>query len=101
MSEYKLLIDGKLASGAMGLQKEVAGSERSPFYIDELIRGRRTKRGFTNKAVPIDLVRDILSISKFAPSSSNTQPWQCYDLTGKARERVGTSAVMAVYGKPM
>jgi hypothetical protein len=66
----------------MGLQKEVAGRERSPCYIDELIRGRRTKRGFTNKAVPIDLVRDILSISKFAPSSSNTQPWQCYVLTG-------------------
>jgi hypothetical protein len=40
----------------MERQKEVAGSERSPFYIDELIRGRRTKRGFTNKAVPIDLV---------------------------------------------
>jgi hypothetical protein len=71
----------------MERQKEVAGSERSPFYIDELIRGRRTKRGFTNKAVPIDLVRDILSISKFAPSSSNTQPWQCYVLSGKARER--------------
>jgi nitrobenzene nitroreductase len=67
----------------IGLQKEVAGSERSPFYIDELIRGRRTKRGFTNKAVPIDLVRDILSISKFAPSSSTTQPWQCYVLTAK------------------
>jgi hypothetical protein len=61
----------------MGLQKEVAGSEQSPFYIDELIRGRRTKRGFMNKALPIDLVRDILSISKFVPSSSTTQPWQC------------------------
>jgi nitroreductase len=84
----------------LGLQKEVAGSERSPFYIDELIRGRRTKRGFTNKAVPIDLVRDILSISKFAPSSSNTQPWQCYVLTGKARERVVAAAVKAFNDNP-
>jgi nitroreductase len=81
-------------------QKEVAGSERSPFYIDELIRGRRTKRGFTNKAVPVDLVRDILSISKFAPSSSNTQPWQCYVLSGKARERVVAAAVKAFNDNP-
>jgi nitroreductase len=81
-------------------QKEVAGSERSPSYIDELIRGRRTKRGFTNKAVPIDLVRDILSISKFAPSSSNTQPWHCYVLSGKARERVVVAAVKAFNDNP-
>jgi hypothetical protein len=84
----------------MGLQKEVAGSEQSPFYIDELIRGRRTKRGFMNKAAPIDLVRDILSISKFAPSSSTTQPWQCYVLTGKARQRVVAAAAKAFNENP-
>lgn len=31
----------------MEYEKKVAGSERSPFYIDELIRGRRTKRGLS------------------------------------------------------
>ncbi|KJC60391.1 nitroreductase [Bradyrhizobium sp. LTSPM299] len=63
--------------------------------MDELIKGRRTKRGFTNKPVPIGLVKDILSISKFAPSSSNTQPWRCHVLTGKGRERVVAAAVQA------
>ncbi|WP_369722099.1 nitroreductase family protein [Bradyrhizobium sp. LLZ17] len=60
---------------------------------DDLIRGRRAKRGYTNKPVPIEVVKDILSIARLAPSSSNTQPWKCAVLTGKARERIVAAAV--------
>ncbi|WP_456751262.1 nitroreductase [Bradyrhizobium sp. USDA 4461] len=74
------------------LRQAPKGDECS-FDIDDLIRARRAKRGFTNKPVPIEVVRDILSIARFAPSSSNTQPWKCYVLTGKARERVVAAAV--------
>ena len=46
-------------------------------FIDELICGRRTKRGFfLDRHVPIETVREILSVAKYAPSSSNTQPWR-------------------------
>jgi len=46
-------------------------------FIDELICGRRTKRGFfLDRHVPIESVREILSVVKYAPSSSNTQPWR-------------------------
>ena len=45
--------------------------------IDELICERRTKRGFLDRPVALETVRDILSVAKYAPSSSNTQPWRC------------------------
>ena len=38
-------------------------------YIDELIRERRAKRGFLDRPVPLDMVKEILSVAKFAPSS--------------------------------
>src|SRR5271156_2206369 len=84
----------------IGFQKALSDNEQNAFYIDELIRSRRAKRGFTNKPVPIDVVREILAIAKLAPSSSNTQPWKCYVLTGKARERVVVAAVDALNANP-
>ena len=69
-------------------------------YIDELIRERRAKRGFLDRPVPLDMVKEILSVATFAPSSSNTQPWRCYVLTGEARERVTTAAVAAYRADP-
>nr|AFC75634.1 nitrobenzene nitroreductase [Pseudomonas sp. F(2012)] len=71
----------------------------SPF-IDDLIRDRRTKRGFLDQPVSIEMVKDILSAAKYAPSSSNTQPWRCYVITGEARERVTKAAVEAYRGAP-
>jgi nitroreductase len=81
------------------IQTEETSSERT-FLIDELIRGRRAKRGFTNRPVPIETVKDILSVARYAPSSSNIQPWQCYVLTGKGRERVVAAAVKAFDDAP-
>jgi len=70
-------------------------------FVDDLIRGRRTKRGFlVDRPVPLETVREILSVAKFAPSSSNTQPWRCYVVTGSARERVTKAAVEAFRAGP-
>lgn len=68
--------------------------------VDALIRGRRTKRGFLNRAVPLESVREILSAAKYAPSSSNTQPWRCYIVVGKARDRIADAAVKAYRADP-
>jgi nitroreductase len=81
------------------IQTDETSSERT-FLIDELIRRRRAKRGFTNRPVPIEIVKDILSVARYAPSSSNIQPWQCYVLTGKGRERVVAAAVKAFDDAP-
>ncbi|MEM5431371.1 nitroreductase [Cupriavidus oxalaticus] len=67
---------------------------------EALIRGRHSKRGFLDQPVPIETVRDILSVAKYAPSSSNTQPWRCYVLTGKARETIAEAAVEAYRADP-
>jgi nitroreductase len=69
-------------------------------FIDDLIRERRTKRGFLNRPVALETVREILSAAKYAPSSSNTQPWRCYVVTGSARERVTSAAVAAFRAGP-
>jgi nitroreductase len=69
-------------------------------YIDELICERRTKRAFLDRPVPLETVKDILSVAKYAPSSSNTQPWRCYVVTGKARARVTEAAVNAFRAGP-
>jgi nitrobenzene nitroreductase len=69
-------------------------------FVDDVIRTRRTKRGFRDRAVPLETVHEILAVAKYAPSSSNTQPWRCYVLTGGARERVTRAAVAAYRAAP-
>lgn len=74
---------------------------QSSEFVDDLIRNRRTKRGFLpDRPVTTETVAEILSVAKYAPSSSNTQPWRCYVLTGNARERVTRAAVAAFRAAP-
>jgi nitrobenzene nitroreductase len=68
--------------------------------IDRIICERRTKRGFSDTPVPIHVVKEILSVAAYAPSSSNTQPWKCYVVTGEARERLTKAAVQAFRAGP-
>lgn len=67
---------------------------------EALIRGRQSKRGFLDRPVPMETVREILSVAKYAPSSSNTQPWRCYVLTGEARAKIVDAAVDAYRASP-
>lgn len=69
------------------------GSANLVKAMDDVMSGRRAKRGFTDRAVPIETVRQILSVAALSPSSSNTQPWRCYVLTGEARDRLVSKAV--------
>jgi len=61
--------------------------------VDQIMMERRAKRGFLSTPVPHETVNDILNAARYAPSSSNTQPWRCYVLTGSARERITSKAV--------
>lgn len=61
--------------------------------VDQVMIERRAKRGFLKDPVSLDTVRDILDAARFAPSSSNTQPWKCYVLTGESRDRITSKAV--------
>jgi Nitroreductase family len=92
-----------LQIGGAAMTVSIQADETSPEHsilVDELIRGRRAQRGFTNRPVPIETVKEILSVARYAPSSSNIQPWRCYVLTGKGRERVVAAALKAFDNAP-
>ena len=74
------------------LKWENSDTDRTNF-VDQIMVERRAKRGFLATSVPSNTVNDILNAARFAPSSSNTQPWRCYVLTGSARDRITSKAV--------
>ena len=50
---------------------------------DEVIRSRRSIRGFKKKTVPKALITDVVELAMRAPSSLNTQPWNFYLVSGE------------------
>jgi len=56
--------------------------------LDEAIRGRRSIRRYTDRPVPIDLVREVLEAGTWAPSAKNGQQWRFTVLTGEAKKRL-------------
>lgn len=55
---------------------------------DEVVRTRRSIRGFKREPVPRALIRELLEVAMRAPSSLNTQPWNFYVLTGEPLDRI-------------
>ena len=55
---------------------------------DEVVRGRRSIRGFKRDRVPQALIREIIEMAMRAPSSLNTQPWNFYVLAGAPLDRI-------------
>ena len=54
----------------------------------ELVRTRRSVRGYKTDPVPRALIEEIVEVAKGAPSSMNTQPWHVHVLTGEPLDRV-------------
>lgn len=54
----------------------------------EAIKARKSIRGY--KAVPVarDILAQIIDVARWAPSGSNTQPWEFFVLGGEVLERV-------------
>jgi len=63
-------------------------SANSALTFDDVVRGRRSIRGFTPAPVPKALIREILDLAMRAPSSLNTQPWNFYVVTGDPLDRI-------------
>jgi nitroreductase len=62
-----------------------AGS--SPTF-DEVVRGRRSVRGYKPDPVPKALIREVIETAMRAPSSLNTQPWNFYVVAGEPLNRI-------------
>lgn len=55
---------------------------------EDVVRGRRSIRGFLDKPVPKELVREIIEIAMRAPTSMNVQPWNFYVVAGDVLDRI-------------
>lgn len=56
--------------------------------FDDVIQQRRSIRGYLNRPVPKELVREVLALAMRAPTSYNTQPWNFYVVSGDALDRI-------------
>ena len=56
--------------------------------FEQVIKGRRSIRGYLDKPVPKALVRDILETAMRAPTSLNTQPWNFYVVSGEVLDKI-------------
>ena len=54
----------------------------------ELIKARKSIRGYQQRPVPREVIEEIVNVAKWAPSSMNTQPWRVHVVTGEPLERI-------------
>lgn len=56
--------------------------------FEELIKARRSIRGYRRDPVPVAVIDEIIEVAKWAPSSMNTQPWRVHVVTGAPLDRI-------------
>ena len=56
--------------------------------VRDAIKNRISTRAFLPKEVPQELVTEILSIARWAPSSKNIQPWDVVVATGQTKQKI-------------
>ena len=56
--------------------------------FNQLIKARKSVRGYLNKPVPREVIEAIIEVAKWAPSSMNTQPWHVHVVSGEPLERI-------------
>jgi nitroreductase len=54
----------------------------------EVINGRRSTRGFLEKPVPMEVLKEVIELAVRAPSSMNTQPWHFHIVTGEVLDNI-------------
>ncbi len=67
--------------------------------VDAAIKTRHSMRAYLPQPVPRELVEQVLEVASWAPSGTNTQPWQVHVLTGAALQRV-SGRIQAAYLDP-
>jgi len=69
---------------------------------EDLVRERRSIRGYKSAPVPKELILEIIEVASGAPSSMNTQPWHFHVVTGDPLDRIraGNTERMMAGAKP-
>jgi nitroreductase len=63
--------------------------------VFEAARTRRSVRAYKPDPVPLQTLRDIVALGRWAPSGSNIQPWCVHVMTGATLKRVGSAIQQA------
>lgn len=68
----------------------VASTEQASqiMSVEEAIRERRSVRGYLDKPVPPDVLREVFELAQRAPSNCNIQPWHVFVASGETRDRI-------------
>jgi nitroreductase len=56
--------------------------------VSAAVATRKSVRAFSDRPVPVGIVRTILEAAARAPSGANFQPWRVYALLGRARDQL-------------
>jgi nitroreductase len=56
--------------------------------FSQLIKARKSIRGYLQKPVPREVIEEIIEVAKWAPSSMNTQPWHVHVVTGAVLDQI-------------
>lgn len=65
------------------VERRTAGVSASSKVTDAVL-SRHACRAFTEQPVDLDVVREIITIARYAPSGGNLQPWMVHILSGDA-----------------
>lgn len=69
------------------MEADISKTQQSNFTFHEVLRLRKSCRGFLETKVPDDLITSVLEDAHLAPSNCNTQPWETHIISGdKLRE---------------
>ncbi len=52
-------------------------------HFNSLVRERRSVRGFLEKPVPDEIIKEIFEIARWSPSGTNVQPWHVAVVSGE------------------
>lgn len=67
----------------------------------EVVRARRSVRGFLPDVVPEDTLRSVLDDARYAPSNCNTQPWSVHVVSGEKRDELSKALIAAAEAERM
>lgn len=67
-----------------------------PNAVFEAIASRHSIRAYLDKPVEQETIKALLNIARFAPSGTNTQPWQVYVLLGQRKDQLCDAVVAAM-----
>ncbi|MBL4713741.1 MAG: nitroreductase [Alloalcanivorax sp.] len=70
--------------------------------LADALRSRRSVRGFLDKPVPEETLKQIFELAQLAPSNCNIQPWKVFVASGEVRDELCRRMVEKVTaGVPM